>query len=368
MKVKMLIVEDSPTVGNQLKEYFREFNKSGVETFEIDLDITDHFDKGIEMISNSDYDIVVLDLCRGEAADANEDRPGLDILEIIRQKTFSPVIFYTGIAHALEDVKSTIVGVVSKREGPQKLEEEIKRLITSNLGLLKQKIGQHIKEALRKFFWESVHMDKAIFSKINEDVSLGYLMLRRIANSLSKDRIKDLLQDDKIHTSKAHPMEFYIYPIDSGTEYCMGELLEKEGIYYVILTPSCDFVKEEGRERKAEHVLLVICEPLENTEPFKRYIANNNKKESLQRLIESRKGDRYFFLPGTPFLNGDLVLNFQKKAVVKFSELNQYNRIAILDSPFAEAMASSFIRYYNRIGFPNLDSEYILNTIDGNHR
>ncbi|MBR9682177.1 MAG: hypothetical protein GOV02_00715 [Candidatus Aenigmarchaeota archaeon] len=50
--------------------------------------------------------------------------------------------------------------------------------------------------------------------------------------------------------------------------------------------------------------------------------------------------------------------------VVPISELSQYNNVAKVDSPFVESVLSNFIRYYNRIGFPDIDSDYIIDNLD----
>ena len=165
--------------------------------------------------------------------------------------------------------------------------------------------------------------------------------------------------DDKIKADKAHPMEFYIFPANTE-EYEAGEIVFKEGVYYAVLTPSCDFIEEGSRHRKVGKVLLAEALPLKNSEFYKKYKGNNEKyKLSLAELIESRKGDRYFFLPGTPFIE-NLVLDFQNKVMVDYGELKAFTRIAKLDDPYAQSMVSSFIRFYNRIGFPDIDSDYVI--------
>lgn len=55
------------------------------------------------------------------------------------------------------------------------------------------------------------------------------------------------------------------------------------------------------------------------------------------------------------------MIDFQKKEMVDYSSLcNDFNRIAKLDAPFAQSMMASFIRYYNRIGFPDIDADYVI--------
>lgn len=98
------------------------------------------------------------------------------------------------------------------------------------------------------------------FKPEDNDYSLGYLLLRNIGNSLSKENIANVLEDTSINRDKVHPMEFYIYPI-IGREFENGDIVQdnNSGEVFVILTPSCDFVERfdgGGRSlgRKAENV------------------------------------------------------------------------------------------------------------------
>jgi DNA-binding response OmpR family regulator len=359
MELKILTIEDQEDVRKQIVKYF---NDENIENNIIKMFEAEDFNEGIKKIKENDFDLVILDLCKGIPKE-DAEKPGYEVLKEIRNYAFIPVIFYSGLTHKLNEISSNIVGVVNKGDGLEKLKEEISRILRTKLGIIKKKIYEHIRLSLRDYFWESVHKEKEIFNKITDEVSLGYLILRRIANSLSKEKIKVILNDDKINHEKTHPVEFYIYPIRNG-EYEAGEILLKDNIYYIILTPSCDFVEGTGRPRKVGKVLLAVASELTDNEFYKKYVANKEKyKQSLCELIECRKSDRYFFLPQTPFIK-NLVLDFQNKIMVNFEELQTYSRIAKLDSPFAESMLSSFIRFYNRVGFPDIDTEFVLSNID----
>ena len=178
-----------------------------------------------------------------------------------------------------------------------------------------------------------------------------------------KEKIIDILGDPRISADKVHPMEFYVYPTITE-EYEAGDILEEESKnIYVVLTPSCDFILRNGK-RKAENALLACCIPLKETDEFKKYCGNKNadNKDKLARLIEDRRGDRFFFLPKAPFIDNS-VLDFQKVRLVAFSDLSNFRKIAKLDDPYAQAMSASFMRYYNRIGSPDIDSDHILNNL-----
>ena len=84
-----------------------------------------------------------------------------------------------------------------------------------------------------------------------------------------------------------------------------------------------------------------------------------NQKERVKGLMKPGN-DRFFFLPGTPFLRASII-DFQHKVTVTYQELeNNFEVLATLDDPFSQSMQSSFTRYYNRVGFPDLDVEYVM--------
>lgn len=357
MNLNILFVEDNAKLAESIK---RNLESERISGHSIKVISTTSFSECISLIERNDFDIVLLDLF--DDGDEKDEHAGINVLNALRKSLFIPVIFYTGHAYKVHDLKSPIVGVVSKGDGVGMLQSEIQRIIDSNIALIKQKIYAHLRESLRSYFWDIIDNKDNPFRDDDCSASLGYLLLRRFANSLTKDNIKDLLEDTKIKADKTHPMEFYIYPT-SSREYESGEILKKDGNYYVILTPDCDFIKNSNRSRKAEKVLLVRGTLLSETLEFTEFKGNPDKKEKLKMMIESRRGDRYFFLPKTPFID-NTVLDYQNKTVVAYDDLSSFKRIAKLDAPFSQSMITSFIRYYNRIGFPDIDSDYIIENLD----
>ena len=49
--------------------------------------------------------------------------------------------------------------------------------------------------------------------------------------------------------------------------------------------------------------------------------------------------------------------------MIDYADLSRFTRIARLDDPFAQSMVTNFIRYYNRIGFPDIDSNYVIENL-----
>lgn len=373
MELRVLFIEDDEKLGQNLQ---KSFDGSSVAGYTLRTKVINQFEDGISVINKDDFDLVILDLYKDK--DTRDEDAGIKVLESIRQSAFVPVVFYTGHAYKITALISEIVGVVSKGDGIETLTKEIERIITSKIAVLKSQIYGHLRESLRKYFWETVDAEKKIFVPGKSDVSLGYLLLRRFANSLSKENIKELLGDDKIKTDKAHPMEFYIFPVDPDStkeEYLAGEIIEKEGRHYAILTPDCDLVLRSNGSRKADKILLATAKNFKSLPDYTKYDELKKKQgkseKEYQQLLNlegklktwmgNRGGeqDRFFFLPATPFIE-NMVIDFQDKSMVDYNELKSYRRIAKLDLPYAQSMISSFIRYYNRIGFPDIDADYVI--------
>jgi CheY-like chemotaxis protein len=363
--LKTLIVDDDPDVRNSLHKLLN--NKIIIENEYLLITEPVDFTGALEILKHQHFDLITLDLCKGDPA-PEADKTGIDVLTQIQALTFIPVVFYTGLPKYVEDLKSPVVKVVNKNDGVETLKKEIVNLIKSRLVDLKNNLHDFIEAELKQYFWDTIHKNRKEFNAVENETSLSYLITRRISQALSKEKIKDLLQDDKIKMDKVHPMEFYIYPVIAD-EYETGEILKKDDKYFVILTPSCDFVEDKiiKRDRKVGRVLLAETLNFEDCDEYKAYIGNKNaeNKKKLAKVIGSGKSDRNYFLPGTPFMKAKII-DFQLKQMVDYSDLaTNYERIMLIDSPFTQSMIASFIRFYNRIGSPDLDSEFIIAALRG---
>ena len=83
----------------------------------------------------------------------------------------------------------------------------------------------------------------------------------------------------------------------------------------------------------------------------------------LQALLRNNRQDnqseRFFFLPGALSLP-DLVVDFQHLVTLQRGHMGELERLAPLDSPFAEALLARFTRYFGRLGTPDLDVAVLL--------
>lgn len=357
-ELKILYIEDDKENREDLRDVL---DGISIQDMSISIDCHESFDA--ELCQFSKYHIVILDLFEGVAGN-NGIEAGRDVLRLIREKLFVPVIFFSGNTKSILHLRSQVIGIATKGDGGfDELKSEIIRLSAHNLPFLKESVHDHIEKEFQRYFWDVIQDQNDKFKPDDDGFSLGYMLLRNFGNSLSRNNISKILEDDSINADKAHPMAFYLYPLSIDDEYECGEIIKQKqdnGDVYVILTPSCDFVARKNTGRKAKKVLLAKTQLLKDRTEYKKYLEDAKKnKGALTELVRS-KSDRFFFLPGTPFIE-NRVVDFQDKIMVDYECLDSdFVKIAKLDTPFAQAMATSFIRYYNRIGFPDIDTDYVL--------
>jgi hypothetical protein len=108
-------------------------------------------------------------------------------------------------------------------------------------------------------------------------------------------------------------------------------------------------------------------------ELLKQYPCTGSTEEKilgqLRRRIQSPAGmgspaGRYWFLPG--FLDiPDLYCDFLQLESIPYERLlKEFEAIAVLDTPFAEALQSCFTRFYSAVGLPSLKPERYRNFVE----
>jgi hypothetical protein len=122
-----------------------------------------------------------------------------------------------------------------------------------------------------------------------------------------------------------------------------------------------------GRE-KADLVLLARCLPLTEQVEYQQWrdslpepsgTINRRLQDLLRNNRRDSQSERFFFLPGALSLP-DLVVDLQHLVALQRDHMGGLERLASLDSPFAEALLARFARYFGRLGTPNLDVAVLL--------
>jgi len=366
MDWQVLVVDDrdADDVGE-----FIQGNKAIPQPDSISCVLCKSFSEATKRLKKERFDLVILDLKDDESPD-EENFAGVQVFEEIKKCRFIPVIFHTGYAYKVTDLTSPYVRCVTRADWPA-LRSTIKEVLDTKL----PRLIRHIEEEQRRFMWESAETIWADDLHKKNPTDLVYLLARRLANSLSGDVVRSFFEadgaEDTPKSEMVHSVELYIFPPISK-HFLFGDIFRKttEGKteYFVSLTPSCDHA-----QRKAEFLLFARCAELGDSEEWKKVqksLAENAEpsKTSVNDLKDLMKDnnprprlqDRYKYLPGTSFMP-DLLIDLQNSLTIDQEKLAsgeaELDRIASLDSPFAEYLQARMIRYFGRVGTPSLDTD-----------
>lgn len=363
MDWRVLVVDD--TEANDIIEVIGG-NKTVALPDSINCVSCENFSQAIELLKVEKFDLIILDL-KDDKAPESEILAGEKVFEDLKNHRFIPVVFHTGFSHKVSDLASPFVKVVTRSDWVD-LRSKIKEVLDTKL----PKLVRHIEEEQRKFMWESAEKIWVDDLGKSNPTDLVYLLARRLSNSLSSDMVRSFFGADAANgipkSEKIHAVELYVYPPISN-HFLFGDIFKKENSerpdFFVAITPSCDHA-----QGKSDFVLLAKCKYLVDTGPganAKQSIATNAPisgtiADKLEKYIRdnSTPVDRYKYLPGTSFLP-DLLIDLQDITTVAPASLNpeaeEYERIASLDSPFAESLQAKLVRYLGRIGTPDIDPD-----------
>lgn len=363
---RFLVVEDNETIADQLLEVIPSFVDSP-DTAEADLCKT--FKDATESLKQDRYDLIILDLKDdGNAYHATDGDPaGLKVFEELKKTRFVPVVFYTAHAEWVRGVQTSFVRVVEKTETTDRVKEEVRRVLSTQLPAL----TRQVEEIQRSYMWDFVSTHWREFDTAHEQADVAYLLARRLALSLQREarRMARKMAGESVPIAdpkNVHPMEMYVRP-PVGTSRLAGDILKGvvngDSGHWLVLTPSCDF-EQVGR---LNSVLLAQCVPLSAEPEFANWKANPaTNLDPLKAVIgdnrQKAQSERFKFLPGTFFLP-DSIVDFQKLRTVSPDELKKLEVIASLDSPFAEAVLARFSRYFGRLGTPDIDKNVVINRL-----
>ena len=369
LTLRVLFIEDNEETARQLAEFFTDWEYSRTQ---LQAEICRDFHVGLSRLESERFDLLVLDVLKGPA-DAN-DESGRDTFDSIKARRFIPVIFYTAVPDRVRDLETAVVKVVPKGPGLGDLEASLKGQIDSGLLRANRELNLHFERTIRDYLWDFVpqHWDE-LTGTTEGQATLAYLLSRRIASSLDVEGADKLAQ--RLDTTSAagsgseetvHPLRYYIIPPESDG-YKMGDILQ-EGeppSYWVVLTPSCDLIPRGSRPPRADYVILARCVALEEFTEFTDW-GEGEPPGPLIALLRTPDGrppgkqeGRFYFLPGVLGIP-DMLIDFQQVRTVEFANLPNCEKVATLDSPFAESASSSYLQLLGRLGTPNLDIDRVV--------
>jgi CheY-like chemotaxis protein len=395
---RVLVVDDDDEIRSSTTELVERHLR------ERDEDVTvlsvGSFDEGLDLLDGGDFDLVILDVRDQERADATgiaaaeggDDATaadvGLDVFKQLRASRFIPIIFQTGVANLVRDLeKPPFVFVVSKTDPVESLLNAVDAAFDSTLPAIHRALRKYVTSVEHEFMADFVEQHWEELMEPHRKGDLAHLLTRRLGLSLNGGAsvLNKLLgggPDVQVDGDIVHPMRYYILPAVPAEHVggsTTGDLIHGDRVvteeeangsaWYVVLTPACDLA-----QGKADFVVLAEAVPLESfpeyegwrdaeqakladeTEASTKAVAAAEKK-LLRLLSNNRDGkspERWNYLPGVWGLP-DLVVDFQKIVHVPKDQVEAYERVATLDSPYSESLIARFTRYVGRLGTPDLD-------------
>ena len=374
-KWRLLVADDEADICRQVAEYYEGHERLVVKT-------VNDFDGVMDAMEHHRVDLLILDVRMRVLGQSHEKEAGERVLDEVQQKRFVPVIFYTGLAHLVDHLKTPLVRVVEKTQGVSTLADVVQEIFETGLPQVNRALVRHLETVQRDYMWEFVASNWEGINRDGDRLSIAHLLARRLVSSLSgpgmqqlaTDLGEDLLPSHDDDEEKVHPMRFYVLPPVEGQSPQSGDLYQgdingTEG-YWILLTPSCDMVR--GRE-KAEWVILARCERLEHQSEFANWQAalpepSGNLERALKNLLGNNRSrnqpERFYYLPGVLTLP-HLLVDFQQLSTLPLDQLSALDHKACLDSPFAEALLARFARYFGRLGTPDLDVDGLVARLRG---
>lgn len=324
---------------------------------ELQCGIEADFDVAMRRIADERPDAVVLDL-RKDAVP--EDVPGKRAWGEIWEKRFCPIVIYTAWGGDLDPPvppNHPYAKYVTKGSGSERSVVEHLRSFAGAvkaIAALREEVDAVIHRVLRDT------AGAGIFSE-GDGERLRHAGRRRIAASM----------DDSTLTSGAtlKSWEQYLIPA-MGDSPLTGDVLRRGAAdrmdvdaYRLVLTPSCDMVRERNPGRilvaRCEEVRTLLTAVESSITPKKRAEAIKNLR--VRALSRGFLGER-LPLPEFPGHVPILVANLKDLEVLDYRSVcpdpgseAEFVRVASVDSPFRELVSWAFLCTIARPGLPERD-------------
>lgn len=376
MELSVLLVEDNP---EEMKQFSRDFpdvfKAKGVDA-RIDEKAT--FEDACKAIQNphSRYDLIITDTYRGNAKISHDADGVMRMIDEYRKGRFAPMVVYSSGVKPDALQTSAFVKWADKAT-PNDIERAINETLDIGLPQIARNLHDDIDKAAGSFLWEFLEKN---WEKLKSDSGVPKAQLERIVRRRAALKISDIVpgSDGLKAVPSRYGLEYYIYPPFEQTHYNLGDIVRSKkdnNDFRVILTPHCHLFMDQKRpKQKADFVLTVKTVPVENVLGDKLV---NAKKEAngadqsskLKKWAQSpaatdRKPEgRHWYLPkflDIPHLYCDLL---QVESLPYESLEPNYNKLATLTPPYAEALQECFSSFYGSVGVPEINTSSIIDLI-----
>ena len=360
-RLLVLLVEDDPdALGQYVRDLPAVFKSRNID---VDIHPCDKFETAFAKATNPllRYDLIISDTYRGDPR--KQDAAVRQMIDTYRGTRFCPLVIYSSGAKPTDVTESAFV-VWADKGISRDIERAINQLLDTNVPQLARKLHDDLERTAGSYLWRFL---EERWSQLNQPSQLDAKVLERMIRRRAAIQIGDIDPDSQMSgVPERHAPEYYIYPALDQQHYNLGDVLRSKkdtSNWHVLLTPHCHLLKQPGQKiPRADHVLLVkaiearqvLGKKLENARTQER--EKKTKKLGTWARSPAQTGrkpeGRHWYLPS--FLDiPHLFCDFLQVESVPYETLaDNFDRIATLIPPYAEALQSCFSGFYASVGVP----------------
>lgn len=358
-----LLVEDDLHSLNQYQQVLpKEFAEHDVT---IQYDPCSSFEEADARMKRERFDLLLTDTYRGSyTGKAGSVPAALTLIRYLREREkFCPVVVFSSGPMPDGFVEhDPFIRWVDKTE-VDGLERAIEDIVKTRVPTIARELHDELDRQTGKYLWGFL-LEK--WSDITAQLDTNHTLIERIlrrraAHQLNERSFSTLGGEDV-------PADYYIYP-PPREDLSLGEILrshQQRDTFVVVLTPHCYLTSQNGKPPRADKVMVTSghpCRDVISADPdLGKWLANADSSKLLRGIskatsspaqVGSPRG-RYWYLPRfveIPHLYCDLL---DVSSVKREELLHDYDRVAVLASPYAEALQSCFLGLNGAVGLPGL--------------
>lgn len=338
------------------KEINTEYNKKGID-LGIKIQSIGTLELFREYIKKNTIHVLVMDLKFGEILD---DRSGWEGIDAVMSLEIVPTIVYSAFAYEEPEERFDNIFITRVSKGDAKIGTLLKKMILIKLRLILEK--ERILNEFHSLSLETLHtlFDQDDLENISE----------KVLSDIAVSCLRTSLVNKPLFNEGGFAQESIFLPpprvAEVTSSIMLGDILQDcTNRYFVVMSPSCDLVKEDGRENKIQTVLLPPCFTKSETMRQFKGMSNGKKDEIVSGFI--RRGTvKVQRCPKKMFSADFLLFSFKDYFTLPYSVLindfsgGKLHKVSTISTPYAESLQNLFIRDFSRIGTPdtiNVDKE-----------
>ncbi len=360
----LLVIEDEADLAEELAEMLREdLEHLGTIQPEIELD----FDRAERRLETESFDIVVLDvnLKRSGAGRGEDPNRGRDLYQRIAAVRWVPVVFCTAYPERVRELESPPLVQVVNKSHLSEVVQAVEAGITCGVPAVTRALETQLQRHLRNFLRDVVAPRWAEMEDADR-AEIGYVLVNRLSAWLKEQAVIELRgylgTTDGTAVGTAAAARVYLYPPVTSHLTATDLVVDPDGCWWLVLTPACDLYEDppsaaRPRTAKAEYVRVARADIAEESPVVAAFLQGQADRNKLDAVFRT-DSNRFMYLPHYLTVP-DLLVDFENVKSIPLGEARAWQRVATLDSPYAEAALAAHSRAVGRIGTPDISADRV---------